>query len=286
MGFADAIEQLGYAYDSEPAYDFADKIFEFVSYMAIDERPDLAFRSSQSISRISRDHDGPPTLVADRFHCHLFEEEDRGCPRHCRQGVSKHKGLNWDVLGAKAQAECEELQLSWPLRPNAGYRPCRQHDSYGIDRQVRADILPARSTRKISGHQHNLVNDLKNLGLWERSKGPHSMSQGDISNIEAIPQSVRDHLQERLHHFAVPHIEVAAFAPRNGSVNHCRATCIGDARHLTEPCAIYPNAWEKGLKSTYYFACRPRHTAEQSSHHVSKAEKHRPHRIWRSLCKA
>src|SRR3989338_7159268 len=42
MGFADAIEQLGIPYDSPHAYDFADKIFEFISYMAIDESANLA----------------------------------------------------------------------------------------------------------------------------------------------------------------------------------------------------------------------------------------------------
>ncbi|NDB63966.1 MAG: ribonucleoside-diphosphate reductase subunit alpha, partial [Nitrosopumilaceae archaeon] len=42
MGFADTIEQLGMSYDSEHAWDFADRIFEFVSYMAIDESANLA----------------------------------------------------------------------------------------------------------------------------------------------------------------------------------------------------------------------------------------------------
>jgi len=42
MGFSDVLEQLGMAYDSEHAWDFADKIFEFVSYVAIDESANLA----------------------------------------------------------------------------------------------------------------------------------------------------------------------------------------------------------------------------------------------------
>ncbi len=37
MGFADTFEQLGMAYESDAAYDFADRVFEFISYMAIDE---------------------------------------------------------------------------------------------------------------------------------------------------------------------------------------------------------------------------------------------------------
>jgi hypothetical protein len=40
-----------------------------------------------------------------------------------------------------------------------------------------------------------------------------------------------------------------------------------------EAMAIYATAWEKGLKSTYYLHLKPRHTAEQSTIRVNKAEK-------------
>src|SRR3990167_809739 len=42
MGVADVFERLGLPYDSEHAYNFADRMFEFVSYMAIDESASLA----------------------------------------------------------------------------------------------------------------------------------------------------------------------------------------------------------------------------------------------------
>jgi ribonucleoside-diphosphate reductase alpha chain len=42
MGVADALEKMGLAYDSVPAYDFVDRIFEFISYMAFDESANLA----------------------------------------------------------------------------------------------------------------------------------------------------------------------------------------------------------------------------------------------------
>ncbi len=42
MGFCDMLEQLGMGYDTEHAWDFADKVFEFVSYVAIDESANLA----------------------------------------------------------------------------------------------------------------------------------------------------------------------------------------------------------------------------------------------------
>src|SRR3990167_8529119 len=42
MGFADSIEQLGYSYEDTEAADFADQVFEFISYMSIDESANLA----------------------------------------------------------------------------------------------------------------------------------------------------------------------------------------------------------------------------------------------------
>src|SRR3989344_1484726 len=42
MGLADVFEKLGLAYDSEHAWNFADRVFEFISYMAIDESATLA----------------------------------------------------------------------------------------------------------------------------------------------------------------------------------------------------------------------------------------------------
>ena len=42
MGFADSIEQLGYSYEDPEAADFADQVFEFISYMSIDESANLA----------------------------------------------------------------------------------------------------------------------------------------------------------------------------------------------------------------------------------------------------
>jgi ribonucleoside-diphosphate reductase alpha chain len=46
-----------------------------------------------------------------------------------------------------------------------------------------------------------------------------------------------------------------------------------ETRDIDETMAIYATAWAKGLKSTYYLHMKPRHTAEQSTIKVNKAEK-------------
>ena len=45
-----------------------------------------------------------------------------------------------------------------------------------------------------------------------------------------------------------------------------------ETRDIGEMMDIYTTAWKKGLKSTYYLHMKPRHTAEQSTVRVNKAE--------------
>ena len=45
MGFSEAVELLRLGYEDEETFEMADKIFEFISYMAIDESANLAQES-------------------------------------------------------------------------------------------------------------------------------------------------------------------------------------------------------------------------------------------------
>jgi ribonucleoside-diphosphate reductase alpha chain len=45
-----------------------------------------------------------------------------------------------------------------------------------------------------------------------------------------------------------------------------------ETRDLGDMMSIYSAAWERGVKTTYYLHMKPRHTAEQSTVRVNKAE--------------
>jgi len=45
-----------------------------------------------------------------------------------------------------------------------------------------------------------------------------------------------------------------------------------ETRDLGDMMDIYFAAWERGVKTTYYLHMKPRHTAEQSTVKVNKAE--------------
>jgi ribonucleoside-diphosphate reductase alpha chain len=179
MGFSDTIEQLGMSYDAEYAWDFADRIFEFISYMAIDESASLAqIRGNYKNFVGSGWSKGMVPIDSIKV-----LEEDRGRALTVSK-ESKHKGLNWDILRAKVKKGMRNATLM-AVAPNAniglvaGTTP-------GIDPRF-AQVF---SRNKISGKymdiNHNLVKDLKNMGLWDKVKEDIIENQGDISNILAF----------------------------------------------------------------------------------------------------
>jgi ribonucleoside-diphosphate reductase alpha chain len=265
MGFADVIEQLGMPYDSEHAWDFADRIFEFVSYMAIDESANLAeTRGSYMHFQGSGWSMGMvPIDTVTRL------EADRGRPVTVSR-ESKHKGLNWDVLRSKVKKGVRNSTLM-AIAPNAniglvaGTTP-------GIDPRF-AQIF---SRNKISGKyidiNHNMVRDLKNLGIWDKVKGFIIESQGDISGITEIPQHIRDIYKTSFTTSPMAFIEVAARAQKWIDQALSRNMYL-ETRDVEETMDVYAKAWEKGVKTTYYLHMKPRHTAEQSTVRVNKAEK-------------
>ncbi|MES2214211.1 MAG: ribonucleoside-diphosphate reductase subunit alpha [Patescibacteria group bacterium] len=264
MGLADVFERLGLAYDSEPAYDFADRIFEFVSYMAIDESAHLAEeRGSYKNFEGSRWSKGmvPIDTLA-------ILEERRGVKLTVDK-ESHHRGLDWNILREKVKKGMRNSTLM-AVAPNAniglvvGTVP-------GID----ARFSQVFSRNKISGKyldiNHNLVRDLKNLSLWDKVKELIIERQGDISEIDIIPEHIRAVYKTSFTNSPYAYIEVAARAQKWVDQALSRNMYL-ETRDIDETMKIYEVAWEKGLKSTYYLHMKPRHTAEQSTVRVNKAE--------------
>jgi len=265
MGFADTIERLGMPYESPHAWDFADRIFEFVSYMAIDESANLAVERG-SYSNFAGSEWSKGKVPIDTLN---KLGQSRGLPVSV-DASSKHKGLNWDILRAKVKKGMRNATLM-AVAPNAniglvvGTTP-------GIDVRF-AQVF---SRNKISGKymdiNHNLVKDLKNMNLWDKVKDSIILNQGDISSIAEIPQHLKEVYKTAFTTSPFAVIEVAARAQKWVDQALSRNMYL-ETRDIDETMHIYEAAWEKGLKSTYYLHMKPRHTAEQSTVRVNKAEK-------------
>ncbi|MBU3668831.1 MAG: ribonucleoside-diphosphate reductase subunit alpha [Candidatus Taylorbacteria bacterium] len=264
MGFQDLVEKMGVAYDSEESFIYADKIFEFISYMAIDESANLAeergsykhFEGSMW-SKGFVPYDTIARLEEERGEQLLVTKE-----RYCTE-------LDWEKLRARVKKGMRNATLM-AVAPNAnigllaGTVP-------GID--VR--FAQAFSRNKFSGKyldiNHNLVKDLEKLGIWDKVKEKIIAERGDIENIPEIPDSLKNIYKTSFSVSPYAVIEVAARAQKWVDQALSRNMYL-ETRDINQIIHIYSTAWKKGLKSTYYLHMKPQHSAEQSTIQVNKAE--------------
>ncbi|MDF1478068.1 ribonucleoside-diphosphate reductase subunit alpha [Leifsonia sp. H3M29-4] len=261
MGFTDVIEKLGVSYESEAAYDLIDEIMEHVSYAAIDASTELAKeRGSYANFEGSRWSQGlvPLDSIA-------LTEADRGVEIK----VNRKTRLDWDALRAKVKGGMRNATLM-AIAPTAsiglvaGTTP-------GLDPQFSQIFSRATSNGKFLEVNRNLVADLQKLGIWESTRESILRSQGDIQNIAAIPDSLKEVYKTSFQLSPYAFLEVAARAQKWIDQAISRNMYL-ETRDLGDMMDIYYAAWERGVKTTYYLHMKPRHTAEQSTVKVNKAE--------------
>lgn len=264
MGLSDVLEQFGMSYDSPHAWDFTDRVFEFISYMAIDESANLA-KERGSYTHFAGSGWSKGLVPADTLN---KLEMERGEPLSVFK-ESKHKGLDWEVLRGKVKEGMRNATLM-AVAPTAtiglvaGTVP-------GIDPRFAQVFSRSTLSGKYLDMNPNLVKDLKNLGLWE-SVGPKIIAhQGDISGIEEVPEHLKQVYKTSFTTSPYAYIEVAARAQKWVDQGLSRNMYL-ETRDIDETMKIYMTAWEKGVKTTYYLHMKPRHTAEQSTVKVNKAE--------------
>lgn len=264
MGLADVFERIGLAYDSDHAHTFTDRLFEFISYMAIDESANLA-KERGSYSNFAGSRWSQGMVPVDTL---KVLEDNRGIPLTVDKD-SHHKGLDWNLLREKVKKGIRNSTLM-AVAPNAniglvaGTVP-------GIDARFSQVFSRNKMSGKYLDINHNLVKDLKNMGLWEDVRGSIIELQGDISSIPSIPQHIKDIYKTSFTTSPYAYVEVAARAQKWIDQALSRNMYL-ETRDVDETMKIYTTAWQKGVKTTYYLHMKPRHTAEQSTVRVNKAE--------------
>ena len=261
MGFTDIVERLGFSYDSEEAFDLIDEIMEHVSYAAIDESADLAQeRGSYANFAGSRWSQGlVPLDTID------LTEADRGIEVQ----VNRTTRLDWDALRTKVKGGMRNATLM-AIAPTAsiglvaGTTP-------GLDPQFSQIFSRSTSSGKFLEVNRNLVTALQAHGLWEKVREDILRSQGDIQNISAIPDDIKATFKTSFRLSPYAFLEVAARAQKWIDQAISRNMYL-ETRDVDEMIDIYSSAWKKGVKTTYYLHMKPRHTAEQSTVKVNKAE--------------
>ncbi len=266
MGFSDAIEQLGYSYEDNDAYDFSDKVFEFISYMAIDESTILAEeRGSYKNFKGSGWSKGQVPLDTV-FELEMARNRELTVKKESVAGIPS---LDWDMLRGKVKKGMRNATLL-AIAPNANIGLVAG-TSPGIDPRF-AQMF---SRNKISGKyleiNPNLVETLKQENLWEKVREQILENRGDIESIDEIPESIKRIYKTSFAVSPYAYIEVAARAQKWVDMGISRNMYL-DIRDIDEIMNIYTSAWDKGLKTTYYLHMKPRHSAEQSTTKVNKSE--------------
>ncbi|MDR6117380.1 ribonucleoside-diphosphate reductase alpha chain [Aeromicrobium sp. SORGH_AS981] len=261
MGFTDVVERFGWSYESERAYDLMDEVMEFVSWHAIDASADLA-----------RERGAYPNFAGSRWSQGMVPfdsldllEADRGVP----VDVTRRSRLDWDALRAKVAGGVRNSTLM-AIAPTAsiglvaGTTP-------GLDPQFSQIFSRATAAGKFLEVNRNLVEDLRERGLWETLREDLLRHQGDLSKVEGAPADLVEIYRTSFQLSPYAFLEVAARAQKWIDQAISRNIYLA-SRDVGDMVDLYAAAWRRGVKTTYYLHMMPRHTAEQSTVKVNKAE--------------
>ncbi len=261
MGFTDVIEKLGYSYESEEAYDLMDQLIEFISYQAIDESTVLA-----------KKYGAYPTFKGSGWSKGILPIDtidELAKDRKVKVNITRKARLDWEKLRVKVQKGMRNATLM-AIAPTANIAHIAG-TTPGLDPQFAQIFSRATLNGKFLEVNANLVHDLRKLGLWDVVKEDVLRLQGDVQLIDAIPQDIKDVYKTSFQLSPYAFIEVAARAQKWVDQAISRNMYL-ETRNIDDYEKIYMEAWKRGLKTTYYLHVKPRHTAEQSTVKVNKAE--------------
>ena len=259
MGFTEVLERLGYSYDSEEAYELIDQLVEYISYQAIDESAELAkkFGSYAEFKGSGWSNGILPIDTIDEL------ADNRGV----KVNIDRQQRLDWDKLRRKVKKGMRNATVM-AIAPTAniglvaGTTP-------GLDPQFAQIFSRSTLSGKFLEVNVNLVNTLKQAGLWGQVKDQVLANQGDIQTIDEIPQAIKNVYKTSFQIAPTAFIEVAARAQKWVDQAISRNMYL-ETRDIDDYVDIYTECWKRGLKTTYYLHVKPRHQAEQSTTKVNK----------------
>ena len=262
MGFTDVLERLRLAYDSEESYELIDKLTEFISYHAIDESANLAqeFGSYPAFEGSGWSRGILPIDTID-----ILEKN-----RDIDVKISHNSSLDWDKLRSKVKKGMRNATVM-AIAPTANIGHIAG-TTPGLDPRFTQIFSRSTLNGKFLEVNPNLVRELKDRSLWNEVKDELLINQGDIQNIEAIPDEIKSVYKTSFQILPYAFIEVAARAQKWVDQAISRNMYL-ETRDIDEYVKIYSEAWRRGLKTTYYLHVKPRHQSEQTTVKSDKSAK-------------
>jgi len=243
MGLQDMLYDKGIPFDSPEAVDFNDEIFEAIAYYAYEASSDLALErgayASYKGSKWDRGLMPLDTLA--------LLEEQRGTPVQ----VSRTSRLDWDRLREKVKTQGMRNSNSLAVAPTAtisnimGSTPC-----------VEPTYKHIHTKSNLSGEfirtNTHLLRELQERGLWDQEMlADLKYFDGSVQSIDRVPEELK-----RVYKTAfeiAPTWILQCAAVRQKWIDQAQSTNLwlaeSDARAAS---FMYREAWERGLKTTYY----------------------------------
>ena len=257
MGFQDALYEMGIAYGSDAAVDFADESMEVISYYAIQTSSDLALeRGAYSTFKGSLWDQGilpidSLELVAKSRPERMFE-------------VDRTQRLDWDSLRAKVQKDGMRNSNVMAIAPTATIS-----NICGVSQSIEPTFQNLYVKSNLSGEftviNPYLVRALKDRGLWDTVMvNDLKHFEGSVQKIARIPEELKAIFATA---FEVETRWIVDAASRRQkwidqaqSLNLYIAGANGKKLDIT-----YKMAWLRGLKTTYYLRALGATSAEKST---------------------
>ena len=257
MGFQDALYEMGIAYGSDAAVDFADESMEVISYYAIQTSSDLAVeRGTYETFKGSLWDQG--ILPIDSLEIVAKSRPERMFE------VDRTQRLDWDSLRAKVQKDGMRNSNVMAIAPTATIS-----NICGVSQSIEPTFQNLYVKSNLSGEftviNPYLVRALKERGLWDTVMvNDLKHFEGSVQKIARIPEELKAIFATA---FEVDTRWIVDAASRRQkwidqaqSLNLYIAGANGKKLDIT-----YKMAWLRGLKTTYYLRALGATSAEKST---------------------
>ncbi|WP_407506254.1 ribonucleoside-diphosphate reductase subunit alpha [Acinetobacter baumannii] len=257
MGFQDALYEMGMAYGSDEAVNFADESMEVISYYAIQTSSDLAVeRGAYSTFKDSLWDQG--ILPIDSLEIVAKSRPERMFE------VDRTQRLDWDSLRAKVQKDGMRNSNVMAIAPTATIS-----NICGVSQSIEPTFQNLYVKSNLSGEftviNPYLVRALKERGLWD------TVMVNDLKHFEGSVQKIARIPEELKAIFATafevePRWIVDAASRRQKWIDQAQSLNLyisganGKKLDIT-----YKMAWLRGLKTTYYLRALGATSAEKST---------------------
>lgn len=267
MGLQDMFYAMEVQFDTDAAVDLSDETMEFISYHAILTSSKLAEEKGtyESYKGSKWDRGLFPLDTVD-----LLEEE-----RGMKINVDRTARMDWAPVREHVKAHgmrnsnCMAIAPTATISTIAGCLP-------SIEPIYKNIYTKSNQTGEFTVVNHELVNELKDRNLWNQELlETIKHYDGNLENIPQIPQDIKDRYKEV---FQINSTWLIAHAARRSkwidqsqSLNMFIQTTSG--KDISD---AYMEAWQAGLKTTYYLRTLAASGVEKSTVDINKEYKDSP----------